>query len=61
MCPVIIWTLGYALLDAAPDGAEVIYFAFINYMMVGWGDVLLFGWSTGVIFEVLRGTARHHP
>jgi ion channel len=60
----------------ASHAAEVIvlYFAFVNYTTLGYGDVtpvddwkllgpltamngvLLFGWSTAVIFEVLRRT-----
>ena len=69
---VIIWALAYALLDAAPPGTSLVYFAFVNYTTLGYGDVvpvpgwqllgpitamngvLLFGWSTAVIFEVLR-------
>ena len=53
-------------------GPTVVYFAFVNYTTLGYGDVvpvarwrllgpitamngvLLFGWSTAVIFEVLR-------
>jgi Ion channel len=52
--------------------ADRLYFAFVNYTTLGYGDVvpvahwrllgpltamngmLLFGWSTAVIFEVLR-------
>lgn len=59
---------------AAPAGADVVYFAFVNYTTLGYGDVvpverwrligpitamngmLVFGWSTAVIFEVLRRT-----
>jgi Ion channel len=73
---VIAWSLGYAILDAAPAGADVLYFAFVNYTTLGYGDivpverwrllgpmaamngVLLFGWSTAVIFEVLRQAMR---
>jgi len=73
---VIIWSLAYAITHAAPAGADVLYFAFVNYRTVGYGDVtpvvrwrllgpmtamngvLLFGWSTAVIFEVLRRTVR---
>jgi hypothetical protein len=69
---VIAWSLAYAILDVAPAGADVLYFAFVNYTTLGYGDVvpverlrllgpmtamngvLLFGWSTAVIFEVLR-------
>ena len=69
---VIVWALVYFLADAAPAGAGLVYFAFVNYTTLGYGDiipverwkllgpitamngVLLFGWSTAVIFEVLR-------
>ena len=69
-----IWSLAYALVDAAPTGADRLYFAFVNYATLGYGDivpvpdwrllgpmtamngVLLFGWSTAVIFEVLSVT-----
>ena len=69
---VLAWSLAYAIVDAAPEGADLIYFAFVNYTTLGYGDVtpverwrllgpmtamngvLLFGWSTAVIFEVLR-------
>jgi hypothetical protein len=71
---VFVWSLAYAAFDVAPPGANVIYFAFVNYTTLGYGDVvpverweligpitamngiLLFGWSTAVIFEVLRKT-----
>jgi hypothetical protein len=73
---VIVWALVYAIVGAVPAGADVLYFAFVNYTTLGYGDVtpverwqllgpmtamngvLLFGWSTAVIFEVLRRTAR---
>jgi hypothetical protein len=71
ICEVAVWSLAYALVDAAPEGADRLYFAFVNYTTLGYGDVvpvqawrllgpmtamngvLLFGWSTAVIFEVL--------
>jgi hypothetical protein len=71
---VIVWSLAYAIIGAAPAGVDVVYFAFVNYTTLGYGDVvpvegwrligpitamngvLLFGWSTAVIFEVLRRT-----
>lgn len=74
ICEVIVWSLAYALVDVAPAGADLLYFAFVNYTTLGYGDVtpvarwrllgpmtamngvLLFGWSTAVIFEVLRRT-----
>jgi hypothetical protein len=74
---VMVWSLAYAVVGAAPTGADPVYFAFVNYTTLGYGDVtpverwrllgpttamngvLMFGWSTAVIFEVLRRTARH--
>jgi len=71
LAEIAVWSLGYALLDVAPPGADRFYFAFVNYTTLGYGDVvpvaewrllgpmtamngvLLFGWSTAVIFEVL--------
>ncbi len=71
---VIVWSLAYAAMNAAPAGADIVYFAFVNYTTLGYGDVvpverwrligpitamngmLVFGWSTAVIFEVLRRT-----
>ena len=73
-CEVIVWSLAYGLVDAAPADTKLLYFAFVNYTTLGYGDVvpverwqllgpitamngvLLFGWSTAVIFEVLRKT-----
>ena|SRR5262245_16760163 len=73
---VIVWSLAYAMVDLAPTGADLLYFAFVNFTTLGYGDltpvdrwrligpitamngVLLFGWSTAVIFEVLRRTAQ---
>jgi len=69
---VVVWSVAYAMVDAAPADADLLYFAFVNYTTLGYGDVtpverwrllgpltamngvLLFGWSTAVIFEVLR-------
>ena len=74
---VMVWALAYVITGAAPVGADPVYFAFVNYTTLGYGDVipverwrllgpitamngvLMFGWSTAVIFEVLRRTARH--
>jgi hypothetical protein len=71
---VIVWSIAYGLVDAAPEHADLVYFAFVNYATLGYGDivpverwrllgpvtamngVLLFGWSTAVIFDVLRRT-----
>jgi len=83
VCEVIVWSLAYGLVDAVPVGTNLLYFAFVNYTTLGYGDVvpldrwqllgpitamngvLMFGWSTAVIFEVLRktmavkGSAKH--
>jgi hypothetical protein len=73
-CEVLVWSLAYGLVDVVPTGTDLLYFAFVNYTTLGYGDVLpvdrwqllgpitamngvlLFGWSTAVIFEVLRRT-----
>src|SRR5262249_41496989 len=69
---VFVWALVYWIVDAAPSEANLVYFAFVNYATLGYGDIvpvkrwlmlgpitamngaLLFGWSTAIIFEVLR-------
>ena len=74
LAEVLVWSLTYVIFHVVPDGADIIYFAFVNYTTLGYGDVtpvvrwhllgpmtamngvLLFGWSTAVIFEVLRMT-----
>ena len=74
LAEVLVWSLIYAAVDVAPEGADLVYFAFVNYTTLGYGDVtpvkrwnllgpmtamngvLMFGWSTAVIFEVLRMT-----
>ena len=78
MTEVFVWAAVYALVHAAPDGADLVYFAFVNYATLGYGDIvpvaewrllgpmasmngiLLFGWSTAVIFETLRKTISEH-
>jgi hypothetical protein len=78
MLEVFVWAAVYAMVNVAPDGADLVYFAFVNYTTLGYGDitpvarwrllgpmtamngVLLFGWSTAVIFEVLRKTISEH-
>jgi ion channel len=68
---VFAWSVAYAIVNAAPDDASLVYFAFVNYTTLGYGDVtplakwrllgpmtamngvLMFGWSTALIFEVL--------
>jgi hypothetical protein len=71
---VLVWAFAYSFISVAPPGTDLVYFAFVNYTTLGYGDVtplehwhllgpmaamngvLLFGWSTAVIFEVLRRT-----
>jgi Ion channel len=74
---IVVWSLSYAAVGAAPDGSDLLYFAFVNYTTLGYGDVtpvkawqlvgpmaamngiLMFGWSTAVLFEVLLKTIEH--
>src|SRR5262245_11984889 len=39
ICEVIVWSLAYAIVGAAPAGADPVYFAFVNYTTLGYGDV----------------------
>jgi hypothetical protein len=73
-CEIVVWSLSYAVVGAAPEGSDLLYFAFVNYTTLGYGDVtpvkawrlvgpmaamngiLMFGWSTAVLFEVLLKT-----
>jgi len=73
---ILVWALAYSLVDATTPDADRVYFAFVNYTTLGYGDVvpvkrwnllgpmtalngvLLIGWSTAVIFEVLRRALR---
>ena len=74
---IFVWALAYAIVGAAPAGSDLLYFAFVNYTTLGYGDItpvkewrligpmtamngiLMFGWSTAVLFEVLRKTHEH--
>jgi hypothetical protein len=67
----LVWALAYVTVGAAPADSGLLYFAFVNYTTLGYGDItpvpawrlvgpmtamngiLLFGWSTAVLFEVL--------
>lgn len=71
---VFVWALTYAAAGVAPADSDLLYFAFVNYTTLGYGDItpvqawrligpmtamngiLMFGWSTAVLFEVLRKT-----
>ena len=74
---IFVWALAYAIVGAAPAGSDLLYFSFVNYTTLGYGDIthvqawrlsgpmtamngiLMFGWSTAVLFEVLRKTHEH--
>jgi hypothetical protein len=76
---IVVWSITYALVGAAPSGTDYLYFASVNYTTLGYGDVvpvrrwyllgpmtamngvLLFGWSTAVIFHVLTVEIYTHP
>jgi hypothetical protein len=69
---IFVWALVYLMFDVVPPKAGLLYFAFVNYTTLGYGDVtpterwrllgpmtalngiVLIGWSTAVIFEVMR-------
>ena len=71
---VFVWSVAYGIVNVAPDDANLVYFAFVNYTTLGYGDVLpvakwrllapmtamngvlMFGWSTALVFEVLIKT-----
>jgi glucose-6-phosphate-specific signal transduction histidine kinase len=36
---VFIWALVYAIVGAAPAGTDLLYFAFVNYTTLGYGDI----------------------
>lgn len=74
---VLVWASLYAIVGATPAGSDLLYFAFVNYTTLGYGDItpvqawqllgpmtamngiLMFGWSTAVLFEVLRRLIEH--
>jgi hypothetical protein len=73
----VVWALVYWTISAAPPGSDLLYFSFVNYTTLGYGDILpvpawrltgpitamngilMFGWSTAVLFEVLRRAIEH--
>jgi hypothetical protein len=74
---VFVWALADLIVGAAPAGSDLLYFAFVNYTTLGYGDItpvqawrligpmtamngiLMFGWSTALLFEVLRKTIEY--
>jgi hypothetical protein len=77
MLEVFVWALADMVVGAAPAGSDLLYFAFVNYTTLGYGDItpvppwrligpmtamngiLMFGWSTALLFEVLRKTLEY--
>jgi len=37
---ILVWSLGYAIVSVAPEGADLVYFAFVNYTTLGYGDIV---------------------
>jgi len=37
---VIVWALAYWVVGAAPPGASLVYFAFVSYATLGYGDIV---------------------
>jgi hypothetical protein len=74
---ILVWAWTYGVVQVAAPDSDLLYFAFVNYTTLGYGDitplrgwrligpitamngVLLFGWSTAILFEVLRKTLGH--
>ena len=36
---VLVWASSYHLVQAAPPGSDLLYFAFVNYTTLGYGDI----------------------
>jgi Ion channel len=37
---ITVWSIAYQLVGVAPEGSDTLYFAFVNYTTLGYGDVL---------------------
>jgi hypothetical protein len=37
---VIVWSLAYFIAHAVPAGGNLVYFAFVNYTTLGYGDIV---------------------
>ena len=37
---VMVWALAYWIVEAAPPGANLVYFAFVNFATLGYGDIV---------------------
>ena len=62
---VLLWAYTYAAVGAAPPGTDLVYFAFYGDMlpaeqwrllapMTALNGIMLIGWSTALIFAILR-------
>jgi hypothetical protein len=40
VCEVVVWSLAYVMVGAAPAEADDLYFAFVNYTTLGYGDIV---------------------
>jgi hypothetical protein len=40
MCEVAVWWLAYALVQATSEAADQLYFAFVNFTTLGYGDIV---------------------
>ena len=40
-CEVLVWSLFYGIFNAAPAGTDLVYFAFVNYTTLGYGDIVM--------------------
>jgi hypothetical protein len=74
---ILVWAGAYSIVQAAASDSGLLYFAFVNYTTLGYGDItpvkewrllgpmaamngiLMFGWSTAVLFDVLLKTIEH--
>jgi len=37
---VMVWSLAYLIVGAAPEGTDRVYFAFVNFATLGYGDIV---------------------
>ncbi|WP_027551198.1 potassium channel family protein [Bradyrhizobium sp. Cp5.3] len=37
---ILVWASTYAIIDAAEPGSDLLYFAFVNYTTLGYGDIV---------------------
>ena len=67
LAEILVWSLAYAIVGAAPKGTGLIYFAFVNYTTLGYGDVTpverwhLLGPMTAMNGVLLFGWSRSLP